>query len=51
MQKEDAFLLRNYSFYNLQPITFKNAPKNHNLLGGLVDDESVIHIIAISEGW
>ncbi|WP_282147738.1 metal-dependent hydrolase [Algibacter lectus] len=51
VQTEDAYLLANYSFFDTQPITFESYPKNHELLGNLVEDESVKRMIAISEGW
>tara|TARA_R110000751_G_scaffold135_1_gene559 strand:- start:49928 stop:50926 length:999 start_codon:yes stop_codon:yes gene_type:complete len=51
VQTNDAYLLGNYSFFDSQPITFESYPKNHDLLGSLVEDKSVKQMIAISEGW
>jgi inner membrane protein len=51
IETEDAYLLGNYSFFDTQPITFENYPKNHQLLGNLVNEEPVKRMIAISEGW
>ncbi|WP_055435798.1 metal-dependent hydrolase [Lacinutrix algicola] len=51
VQTEDAYLLGNYSFFDSQPITFESYPKNHKLLGNLIEDESVKHMITITEGW
>ena len=51
VETEDAYLLGNYSFFDTQPITFKSYPKNHELLGDLVKNESIKRMISISEGW
>lgn len=51
VQTEDYYLLGNYSFFDTQPITFTKYPKNHYLLGNLVENESVKRMISISEGW
>ncbi|WP_055443280.1 metal-dependent hydrolase [Lacinutrix himadriensis] len=51
VQTEDAYLLGNYSFFDSQPITFESYPKHHELLGNLVEDESVKRMITITEGW
>ena len=51
VQTEEAYLLGNYSFFDSQPITFESYPKNHELLGHLIEDESVKRMIAITEGW
>lgn len=51
VETKNAYLLGNYSFFDSQDITFKAYPKHHELLGGLVDDEKVQRMIAISEGW
>lgn len=48
---EDAYLLANYSFFDTQPITFEKYPKNHHLLGNLIQNKKVKQMIAISEGW
>ncbi|WP_093145014.1 metal-dependent hydrolase [Ulvibacter litoralis] len=51
VETEDAYLLGNYSFFDSKPITFETYPKNHNLLGGLAEQEKVKRMIGISEGW
>ena len=51
VETENEYLLGNYSFFDTQPITFENYPKNHELLDSLVENESVKRMIAISEGW
>ncbi|GAA4230475.1 metal-dependent hydrolase [Postechiella marina] len=50
-ETEDAYLLGNYSFFDSKPIAFESYPKNHALLGDLVENEKVKRMIAISEGW
>ena len=51
VQTEDYYLLGNYSFFDTKPITFMKYPKNHHLLGNLIENESVKRMISISEGW
>ncbi|MBQ0787090.1 MAG: metal-dependent hydrolase [Oceanihabitans sp.] len=51
VETEDAYLLGNYSFFDTEPITFESYPKKHELLGNLVEDESVKRMITITEGW
>ena len=48
---KDAYLLGDYSFFDTQPVNFQVYPKNHELLGALVQNEKVQQMIAISEGW
>lgn len=48
---EDSYLLANYSFFDTKPIIFKSYPKNHHLLGNLVENKKVKRMISISEGW
>ena len=48
---EDSYLLANYSFFDTKPITFESFPKNHHLLGNLVENKKVKRMISISEGW
>ncbi len=48
---EKAYLLGSYSFFDTQAIAFESYPKNHELLGNLIDNEKVKRMIAISEGW
>ncbi|MEM5565453.1 metal-dependent hydrolase [Psychroserpens sp. AS72] len=51
VETKDAYLLGNYSFFDSQPISFESYPKNHELLGKLIEDESVKRMITITEGW
>lgn len=51
VETENGYLLGNYSFLDSKPITFETYPKNHELLGDLIDNEKVARMIAISEGW
>lgn len=51
VETEGAYLLANYSFFDSQPISFTEYPKNHELLGRLIVHERVKRMIAISEGW
>lgn len=51
VETENGYLLGNYSFFDSKPITFETYPKNHELLGDLIDNEKVARMIAISEGW
>ena len=46
-----AYLIGNYSFFDSNPIAFTSHPKNHQLLGDLVDNKKVQQMIAISQGW
>lgn len=48
---KDHYLLANYSFFDSKPITFHKYPKNHQLLGDLINNEKVQKMIAISKGW
>ena len=48
---ENAYLLGSYSFFDTQDISFESYPKNHELLGNLIENEKVKRMIAISEGW
>ncbi|MDN3492162.1 metal-dependent hydrolase [Winogradskyella bathintestinalis] len=45
------YLLGSYSFFDTQDINFEVYPKNHELLGELIENEKVQRMIAISEGW
>jgi len=51
VETEDAYLLGHYSFFDSKPITFETYPKHHELLGDLIQNEKVKHMISISEGW
>jgi len=51
VETKDTYLLGNYSFFDTQDISFDTYPKNHELLGNLIENEKVKRMIAISEGW
>lgn len=51
VETHDSYLLGDYSFFDTQPIHFEIYPKNHHLLGNLIQDEKVKRMINISEGW
>ncbi|WP_431134577.1 metal-dependent hydrolase [Psychroserpens mesophilus] len=51
VETKDAYLLGNYSLFDSKPITFDSYPKNHDLLGDLIENENVKRMIAITEGW
>ena len=51
VETKNAYLLGTYSFFDTKDITFEAYPKNHELLGDLVENEKVKRMIAISEGW
>lgn len=51
VETENAYLLGNYSFFDSQPISFESYPKQHELLGNLIENNKVKHMIAITEGW
>lgn len=48
---KDTYLLGTYSLFDTQPIAFQSYPKNHHLLGSLVEKERIQRMIRISEGW
>lgn len=47
----DAYLIGNYSFFDNKPIQFSRYPKNHELLGDLVQNDKVQRLKKIAEGW
>lgn len=51
VETKNAYLLGNYSFFDSQPVSFISYPKNHHLLGNLIEHKKVQDMIAISEGW
>lgn len=51
VETKDSYLLGDYSFFDTQEIAFETYPKNHELLGNLINNEKVKRMIAISEGW
>ncbi|MEM1408194.1 MAG: metal-dependent hydrolase [Bacteroidota bacterium] len=48
---KEAYLLGNYSFFDTQPISFEVYPKNHHLLGSLIENERIRRMIRVSKGW
>lgn len=48
---KDEYLIGFYSFFDTKPIHFEAYPKNHELLGDLIQDENVQRMIHISKGW
>ncbi|MGJ8684949.1 MAG: metal-dependent hydrolase [Nonlabens sp.] len=51
VETDNAYLLGNYSFFDSQPISFERYPKNHELLGNLIENEKVQRMIHNSENW
>lgn len=51
VETKQAYLLGAYSFFDTQPISFETYPKNHHLLGSLIENETVKKMMVISEGW
>ncbi len=47
----DRYVLADYSFFDTQPITFREVPKNHNLLGELAASKTVKRLAKIAENW
>lgn len=47
----DSYLLGDYSFFDSSDIVFEAFPKNHYLLGSLIEEELVQRLIVLSEGW
>jgi inner membrane protein len=48
---KDAYLIGDYSFFDSEEISFNKYPKNHHLLGRLIDDDNIQRMIRISKGW
>ncbi len=51
VEVKDAYLLGDYSFFDSKPIKFVTYPKNHELLGDLINNEKVKRMISNSENW
>ena len=51
IETEDAYLMGQYSFFDSQPISFSEYPKNHELLGKWAFNDKVKRLIEITEGW
>lgn len=51
VETKNNYLIGYYSFFDSKPIHFVTYPKNHDLLGELIQDEKVQRMIAVSKGW
>ncbi|WP_417875024.1 metal-dependent hydrolase [Xanthomarina gelatinilytica] len=51
VETKNNYLIGYYSFFDTKPIHFVTYPKNHDLLGELIQDEKVQRMIAVSKGW
>lgn len=51
VESKNNYLIGYYSFFDSKPIHFVTYPKNHDLLGELIQDEKVQRMIAVSKGW
>ncbi|MCL7754180.1 metal-dependent hydrolase [Polaribacter sp. Z022] len=51
VETKDAFLIGHSSFFDKNPIQFSRYPKNHHLLGNLINHKKTQRMIAISKGW
>ncbi len=47
----DAYLIGEYSFFDVQPIEFKRFQKNHDLLGSLRSNQLIERLIRVTNGW
>lgn len=51
VETKDNYWLGEYSFFDTQPIQFEIYPKNHHLLGDLIENKKMKRMITISKGW
>ncbi|MBQ4913911.1 metal-dependent hydrolase [Maribacter sp. MMG018] len=51
IEKEDVYLMGNYSFFDSQPVVFREYPKNHELLGDWATNDKIKRLIQITGGW
>ncbi|RPD96162.1 metal-dependent hydrolase [Aureibaculum marinum] len=51
IETKDSFLIAHYSFFDSKPISFQPYPKNHHLLGDLINNKKIKKMIGISKGW
>ncbi|WP_088322731.1 metal-dependent hydrolase [Polaribacter tangerinus] len=51
VETDSSFLIGYSSFFDKKPIYFSEYPKNHHLLGNLVNHPKVQRMISISKGW
>jgi inner membrane protein len=47
----DAYLIGHYSFFDKNPVQFSSYPKQHELLGDLINHPKMKRMIVISKGW
>jgi inner membrane protein len=47
----ESYLIGYYSFLDSQEIEYRSFPKNHDLLGDLINNGKIQRLIDISEGW
>lgn len=48
---ENAYLITDYSFFDSQPLQFKNIPKHRETSKNIENKPNVKRLISISEGW
>lgn len=48
---ENAYLITDYSFFDSQPLQFKNIPKHRERSKNIENKPNVKRLISISEGW
>ena len=51
IERENDFLIADYSIFDTQPISFQKIPKNYHLAGEWSDNENLHRLIDISNGW
>ena len=51
VETNDAFLIGHYSFFDKSPVEFSSYPKQHELLGDLIEHPKMKRMIIISKGW
>lgn len=51
IETEESFLIGYSSFFDTKPVQFSEYKKNHQLLGGLINEPKMQRMIAISKGW
>ncbi|MCP9198787.1 metal-dependent hydrolase [Gramella sp. GC03-9] len=51
IEREEDFLLADYSLFDTLPISFQSIPKNHELAGDWRNNENLERLIDISNGW
>ena len=51
VETQDAFLIGYYSLFDSQSINFGSHPKNHELLGELAENDKIIRLIKLTNGF